>query len=238
MSSRTTIYATTLDRLCREADALERVWDHPDVDAGSVTHHMLAVLAALEQAGARRSRAAQADEAARLLRFYCRRNSRRDIARAADLRARGVRPIVISLDALTETGWDAPGAHPQADWLRAAAEEEDARTLPCDVARFLEGCGWPRERAWMFVWAEYEGREWKAVASLLEERFGLRATPAAVRKWAERHWAAVRADMGEFWRRRQAGADVTDARRRGTAKKEEAAPGAWTRRKEVTPMNN
>lgn len=238
MSSRTTIYATTVDRLCREADVLERVWDHPDVDAGTVTHQMLAVLAALEQAEPRRSRAAQAEEAVRLLRFFCRRNSRRDIARAADLRARGVRPPVVSLDALVEAGLDVVGAHPQADWLQAEAEAEDAHALPCALARHLEGCGWPRERAWMFVWAEYEGREWKEVAALLEERFGLRTTPAALRKWAERKWAAVRADAGDFWARRQAAEAVTDARRHGTAQKEGSAQGARTRRKEVTRMGS
>lgn len=194
-------------RLCREAEWLEHVWGDPDLDPGFVTDQALAVLRFLDRVGRdRRSAAEQAEFAAALLREFCRRNGRRDTARARQGREQGSRPSFVSLDALREAGWDAPSSHPQADWLSAEAEAEDARTLPRDLARFLESRGWARERAWMFVWAEYHGLEWKEVARLIEERFEARATSAALRKWAERNWAAVRADAADFWWARQSGA--------------------------------
>ena len=203
--------AAVATRLCREAERLELVWEDPDLDPGFVTDQILAVLRFLEKVGCeRRSAAAQAEFATALLHEFCRRNGRRDTARARQGRACGTRPLFLSLDALRETGWDALGAHPQSAWLEAEIQEEDANGLPLALARFLEGRGWARERAWMFLWAEYYGLEWKAVAQLMAERFEVQASSAALRKWAERNWAAVRVDAADFWARRQAGEDVTN----------------------------
>ena len=240
------------DRLRREAERLEHVWNDPDLDPGFVSDQVLAVLRFLEKVGQQgRNRDEQAEFAAALLRGFCRRNGRRDTARAGEGRRAGLRPAFVSLDSLLAEGWDAPGTHPQADWLREEAEAEEARALPRDLTRFLEGRGWARERAWMFVWAEYDGLEWKEVAGLLEARFGVRATPAALRKWAERNWGGVRADAADFRARRLAFDDVTDHLAPGIAPlgmnsalldvnagMDGTHSGARSRRKEVALMGN
>jgi len=205
---------TVADRLRLEAERLEHVWASPDLDPGFVSDQVLAVLRFLEKVGRQgRSRDEQAEFAAALLRGFCRRNGRRDTARAIEGRRTGSRLAFVSLDALQDAGWDAPGTHPQADWLRQDFEAEEAHALPRDLARFLEGRGWARERAWMFIWAEYDGLEWKEVARLLNERFEFLATSAALRKWAERNWVTVRADADDFRARRMIGDAALPLRR-------------------------
>ena len=217
-----TLTAAVAARLCREAERLESVWENPDLDPGFVTDQVLAVLRFLEKVGReRRSAAEQAEFAAALLHDFCRRNGRRDTARARQGRATGSRPAFVSLDALREAGWDAGGGHPQSTWLREEIEAEDAEALPLALARFLEGCGWPRERAWMFVWAEYHRLEWKEVARLMEDRFETRATPSALRKWAERNWPAVRADAARFRAQQLTEKGVTGCRLSGIPDSEE-----------------
>lgn len=185
------------ERLVRTAEALEREW--AALDAGFVSDRLREAVNVLRthgrrrKDGSRRTAAEQVEFAEALLRHYCHQTGKRDAVRKRN------RPQFVSLEALSEQGWDAPGAHPQADWLRAEIETEDAATLPCDLARHLEDRGGSRERAWMFVWAAYQGLEWQQVARLLETRFETRSSLPALRKWASNNFPRLRTDAAAFY---------------------------------------
>lgn len=182
------------ERLVRTAEDLEREW--ATLDAGFVSDRLREVVSVLRthgrrrKDGSRRTAAEQVEFAEALLRRYCHQTGKRDAWRKQN------RPQFVSLESLSEQGWDAPGAHPQADWLEA----EDAATLPCDLARRLaaEG-GRPAHRAWMFVWAAYQGQEWQQVAERLEAHFETRASLPALRKWASNNFPEMRADTAAFF---------------------------------------
>ena len=222
----------TADRLYRVADALARDWQGAGLGDAFASAMIVAVVRFLERTGprrpdgTRRSPAEQAEFAEALLRRFWAMNARRDAARRADARERGARPDVLPLDAVGEGAAVARLHDPLRDDLHAG---ETGRA----VARFLEGMGWPRERAWAFVWRE-SGREWDDVAFLLAERFEADLTPAALRKWGERHFEPAKPLVRAFLEDRAAEAGAS-----GIAPPSHAGAGAaLTGGKEVTPMDH
>ena len=186
-TSRTTAFDSAIaDRLYRVADALAYDWRESGLSDGFASAIIVAVVQFLQKTGlrrtdgSRRTPAEQVDFAEALLRRFWDMNARRDAARRSEARERGTRPDVLPLELVGEQAGIAHLHDPLRDDLLAG---ETGRT----VARFLEGRGWSRERAWAFVWRE-SGREWDDVAFLLSERFEVDATPGCLRKWGERYF--------------------------------------------------
>ena len=178
------LYDAIIARLCHEADRLEPVWDDPDLEAGFVTDQMLGVLRFLDRVGQEgRNPSEQIQFAVRLLHEFCRRNGRRDTARAGEGRERGYRPTFLSLDALCETGWDAATNNTAFKAWEDAQDDLDCRQT---VVEFLQQHGCSRERACALVWRLFDGLEWEEVADRLYERFEISVRPAALRQWASR----------------------------------------------------
>lgn len=212
-----TLNAAIVTRLCHEAERLEHVWDIPDLDAGFVTDQMLGVLRFLDKVGRQgRSQPEQVQFASRLLHEFCRQNGRRDTARAGSGRDRGTRPTFLSLNALCETGWDAPAPNPAFQAWEEAQDDLDRRRA---VLKFLQQHGCSRARACALIWRLFDGLEWEEVAELLDERFELSVRPAALRQWASRILTSLLPsllvalrDRGHFaWTGAEAG-DVADTR--------------------------
>ncbi|MDQ2798257.1 MAG: hypothetical protein M3Y13_01265 [Armatimonadota bacterium] len=178
-----------VDRLYRVADLLARDWQNAGLSDVFGSSMIAAVVRFLEKTGTRnedgtsRSAREQADFAEALLRRFWAMNARRDAERNTQAHASGRRPEVLALDFVSE-GAAATGLYDTFSDDLLAGETGRA------VARFLETLGWPRERAWAFVWRE-SGREWDDVAFLLAERFEADATPGSLRKWGERYFEPV-----------------------------------------------
>lgn len=181
--------AQAVDRLYRVADLLARDWHGAGLCDVFGSTMIVAVLRFLQKTGSarrdgtRRSPQEQAEFAEALLRKFWAMNARRDADRDGQARAGGRRPDILPLELAGEGAASVHLYDPLADDLLAG---ETGRT----VARFLEGLGWPRERAWAFVWRE-SGREWDDVAFLLAERFEADATLGSLRKWGERYFEPV-----------------------------------------------
>ncbi len=188
--------AEAVDRLYRVADILVQDWQNAGLGDVFGSRMIAAVARFLEKTGrrrpdgARRSAREQADFAEALLRRFWTVNARRDADRTAHARLSGRRPDVLALDLAGEAAVSTALYDSLADDLLVG---ETGRA----VARFLEGLGWPRERAWAFVWRE-SGREWDDVAFLLAERFEQVATSARLRKWGERHFEPVKPQVRAF----------------------------------------
>ena len=188
--------AEAADRLYRVAELLARDWQNSGLNDLFGSAMIAAVMRFLQKTGrrrpdgVRRSARAQADFAEALLRRFWAVNARRDAARRAEARADGRRPDTVALDLVGESAAQTTLYGPLGDDLLAG---ETGRA----VARFLEGLGWPRERAWAFVWRE-SGREWDDVAFLLAERFEQDASPACLRKWGERYFEAAKPQVRAF----------------------------------------
>lgn len=191
-----TLAPALADRLYRVADALAHDWRGAGLSDTFALSMVLAAARFLRKTGTRRTdgtrrtREEQADFAEALLRRFWAANARRDAARHAQGRERGTRPDVLPLELVGEKAATADLYAPLRDDLLAG---ETGRA----VARFLEGQGWPRERAWAFVWRE-SGREWDDVAFLLAERFEVDVTPAGLRKWGERYFAPAKPQVRAF----------------------------------------
>ena len=176
-------------RLYRVADLLARDWHGAGLSDVFGSTMIVAVVRFLQRTGcgkpdgSRRTPQEQAEFAEVLLRRFWAMNARRDADRGSKARTDGRRPEVIPLELAGEGAAQVRLYDPLSDDLLAG---ETGR----DVARFLEGLGWPRERAWAFVWRE-SGREWDDVAFLLAERFEADATPGSLRKWGERWFEPV-----------------------------------------------
>ena len=181
--------APVVDRLYRVADLLARDWQGAGLSDVFGSTMIVAVVRFLGKTGSakpdgtRRSPQEQAEFAEALLRQFWAMNARRDADRGSKARADGRRPDVIALELAGEGAAQVRLYDPLSDDLLAG---ETGRA----VARFLEGLGGPRERAWAFVWRE-SGREWDDVAFLRAERFEADATPGSLRKWGERWFAPV-----------------------------------------------
>ncbi len=181
--------AQAVDRLYRVADLLARDWHGAGLSDVFGSTMIVAVVRFLQKTGCRkpdgtrRSPQEQAEFAEALLRQFWAMNARRDADRDSKARAGGRRPDLLPLELAGEGAAPVRLYDPLADDLLAG---ETGRA----VARFLEGLGWPRERAWAFVWRE-SGREWDDVAFLLAERFEADATPGSLRKWGERYFEPV-----------------------------------------------
>ena len=185
------------DRLYRIADILADDWRGAGLDESFGSAMIVAVVRFLGKTGPRRldgprrTLTEQADFAEALLRRFWAINARRDAARHSEGRDRGLRPDTLPLDLVGE------GAA-QVRLYDSLGDDLLAGETGRDVARFLEGLGWPRERAWAFVWRE-SGREWDDVAFLLAERFEAgRLTPARLRKWGERYFEPVLSRVRAF----------------------------------------
>ena len=188
--------SSVADRLYRVAERLEADWLGAGLADDFASRMIVAVLRFLTKTGeyrpdgTRRTSAEQAEFAEALLRRFWTLNARRDASRRTEARERGTEYGLVSWE---DAGEGAAVSHlhdPLRDDLLAG---ETGRA----VARFLEGQGWPRERAWAFVWRE-SGREWDDVAFLLAERFEADATPAGLRKWGERYFEPVKPVVRAF----------------------------------------
>lgn len=190
------VSAAVADRLYRVAARLE--WDgHGSRLADDFASSMIiAVVRFLTKTGAdradgtRRTIAEQADFAEALLRRFWAMNARRNAARRTQAQDRGTAPVCVSWEEVLEETKIFFLHDPRGDDLLAG---ETGRA----VARFLEDLGWPRERAWAFVWRE-SGREWDDVAFLLSERFEADASPARLRKWGERYFEPIKPQVQAF----------------------------------------
>lgn len=188
------------DRLYQVADRLSGDWREAGLDDMFASRMIVAVLRFLEKAGrrcangVRRSESEQADFAEALLRQFWMQNARRDAARVTQRREEGRQPRLVLMELVGEQAAVSDLYHPLRDDLLAG---ETGRS----VARFLEGLGWPRERAWAFVWRE-SGREWDDVAFLLAERFEANASPSRLRKWGERYFEPVKPEVRAFLQQR------------------------------------
>lgn len=188
--------AEAVDRLYRVTDLLARDWQNAGLRDVFGSSMIVAVARFLEKTGrhradgTRRSAREQADFAEALLRRFWAVNARRDAERETQARADGRRPEVLALDFVSE-GAAATGLYDTLSDDLLAGETGRA------VARFLETLGWPRERAWAFVWRE-SGREWDDVAFLLAERFEQDATLSCLRKWGERYFEPVKPQVRAF----------------------------------------
>ncbi len=178
-----------VDRLYRVADLLARDWQGAGLSDVFGSAMIVAVVRFLGKTGSarrdgtRRSPQEQAEFAEALLRRFWVLNARRDADRDRQARADGRRPDVLPLELAGE------GAAP-VGLYDTLGDDLLAGETGRAIARFLEGLGWPRERAWAFVWRE-SGREWDDVAFLLAERFEADATPGSLRKWGERYFEPV-----------------------------------------------
>lgn len=188
--------AQAVDRLYRVADLLARDWQNAGLSDVFGSTMIVAVVRFLQKTGSakpdgtRRSAQEQAEFAEALLRKFWAMNARRDADRDSQARAEGRRPEVVPLELAGEGAAPVGLYDPIGDDLLAG---ETGRA----VARYLEGLGWPRERAWAFVWRE-SGREWDDVAFLLAERFEQDATPSRLRKWGERYFEPVKPQVRAF----------------------------------------
>lgn len=198
------------DRLYQVSDRLSGDWREAGLDDTFASRMIVAVLRFLEKAGrryadgVRRSEAEQADFAEALLRQFWMQNARRDAARVTQRREEGHQPRLVPMELVGEQAAVSDLYHPLRDDLLAG---ETGRS----VARFLEGLGWPRERAWAFVWRE-SGKEWDDVAFLLAERFEADATAERLRQWGKRHFEPVKLEVRAFLQRQTGlGEDVSHA---------------------------
>lgn len=188
--------AEAVDRLYRVADLLASDWQNAGLRDVFGSSMIAAVVRFLEKTGSRnedgtnRSDREQADFAEALLRRFWVVNARRDAERNTQARASGRRPEVLALDFVSERAAAAGLYDTLSDDLLAG---ETGRA----VARFLETLGWPRERAWAFVWRE-SGREWDDVAFLLAERFEQDTTTSCLRKWGERYFELIKPQVRAF----------------------------------------
>jgi len=188
--------AQAVDRLYRVADLLAHDWQNAALSDVFGSTMIVAVVRFLGKTGSvkpdgtRRSAQEQAEFAEALLRKFWAMNARRDADRDSQARAEGRRPEVLPLELVGEGAAPVRLYDPLGDDLLAG---ETGRA----VARFLEGLGWPRERAWAFVWRE-SGREWDDVAFLLAERFEQDATPGSLRKWGERYFEPIKPQVRAF----------------------------------------
>ena len=188
--------AKAVDRLYRVADLLARDWQNAGLRDVFGSSMIAAVVRFLEKTGrrnedgTRRSVREQEDFAEALLRRFWATNARRDAERNTQAYAGGRRPEVLALDLVSE-GAAATGLYGTLSDDLLAGETGRA------VARFLETLGWPRERAWAFVWRE-SGREWDDVAHLLSERFEQDTTLSCLRKWGERYFEPVKPQVCAF----------------------------------------
>lgn len=169
--------------LYREAEALERRWANCELDddfAGRMIDATLRCLATRPEAERLCPR-----RAVRILRYIWSRNAKRDAARRAVALAVGTRPMRISLSAL---GDDVP------DRRRGCFDGRcslDGGETGLAVVQWLQEQGWPRERAWAFVWYEVR-QDWGEVAYLLRTRLGFAATEAQLRQWGVRHFERIK----------------------------------------------
>lgn len=188
--------AEAVDRLYRVADLLARDWQNAGLRDTFGSSIIAAVIRFLEKTGRHRpdgtlcSAREQADFAEIQLRRFWVLSARRDADRQTQARASGRRPDVLPLELAGESATLTGLYESLSDDLLAG---ETGRA----VARFLEGLGWPRERARAFVWRE-SGREWDDVAFLLAERFEQDATSACLRKWGERYFEPVKPQVRAF----------------------------------------
>ena len=117
-----------------------------------------------------------------------RRNAGRDAMRRCRLLAAGLRPDVVSLEALPETCLLAPGNGQAATGL---GDPFDAGETGEEVVRWLREQGWSEVRARAFVWYAVRG-DWSEVAWLLRHRLRYRATEAQLRQWGTRHFEPIK----------------------------------------------
>ena len=187
------------DRLYQVADRLADDWREAGLDDTFASRTIVAVLRFLEKVGrrradgVRRSDEEQADFAEALLRQFWMQNARRDAARVTQRREEGRQPRLVPMELVGEHAAVAELYHPLRDDLQAG---ETGRF----VARFLEGLGWPRERAWAFVWRE-SGKEWDDVAFLMAKQFEADTSTARLRKWGERYFEPVMPEVRAFLER-------------------------------------
>lgn len=178
--------AEAVDRLYRVSDLLARDWQNAGLCDVFGSSMIAAVARFLEKTGTRnedgthRSAREQVDFAEAMLRRFWIANARRDAERNTQAHASGRRLEILALDLVGESAAATSLYGSLSDDLLAG---ETGRA----VARFLETLGWPRERAWAFVWRE-SGREWDDVAHLLAERFEQDTAPSCLRKWGERYF--------------------------------------------------
>jgi hypothetical protein len=188
--------AEAVDRLYRVADLLARDWQNAGLCDVFGSSMIAAVVRHLDKIGRRkadgtsRSVREQTDFAEALLRRFWAQNARRDAKRNTQARASGRRPEVLALDFMHE-GAVATGLYDTLSDDLLSGETGRA------VARFLETLGWPRERAWAFIWRE-SGREWDDVAFLLADRFEQDTTLSCLRKWGERYFEPVKPQVCAF----------------------------------------
>ena len=192
-----TLAPAIADRLYYVADSLSYDWRDSGLSDTFASAMIVAVVrflgktGTLRPDGTRRTPLEQADFAEALLRRFWAMNGRRDAARRSQAREQGSRPETVPLDLVGEGAATVRLYDPLRDDLLAG---ETGRA----VARFLEGLGWPRERAWAFVWRE-SGREWDDVAFLLAERFEDDATPRAYKSGVSATSSRSRRGSAPFW---------------------------------------
>ncbi|MGO8670455.1 MAG: hypothetical protein ACLQVD_03695 [Capsulimonadaceae bacterium] len=177
-----------VDRVYRVADELDRDYAGLGLDVAFAGRMVDAVLRCFARCGLRardgrrRDLHERVEFAEALLRRIWRRNARRDLARLAAARDRGVVPrVVVPLD-LAATAVSEPA--PTAGDLFAG----DSGRL---VAACLQEHGWPANRAWAFVLRE-AGYDWDDVAFLVGRLCGSSPGPPTLRQWSVRHFAEAR----------------------------------------------
>lgn len=226
ITPQTYVTSEMVDRLYRLAEFLPQDWAGTVLADDFGSSMIAAVLRVLEKHGryradgSRRSWAEQGEFAEALLRDFWKRNAWRTASRQASALQQGKARECVSWDTIGEGAAATDLYAPLRDDLHAG---ETGRA----VARFLEGLGWPRERAWAFVW-RFSGREWDEVAFLLGERFEMDANPAQLRQWGPRHFEKVRPLVEDFLNGGAAGAVLAPSHPRPLPPLSNCTGAAWS----------